>query len=361
MRSTSFVSHCIFDRTAALEGPLGPQVIPAHLINDHMPDRGSRLLLGCMLLVAALRCEAQNLLPNPSFEEADTCAVQMGFFPNGKPLHWEPISDTPDYFRSCVPPGVINGVPVNGFGHQFPHEGDSYAGMAVFLVNDYREMIGAELLEPLTIGQIYYASFWVNAAYGGPQQTGSACNKTGMLMTVNAEPWDQDMPPYPLRDFAQVFSADVISDTAAWILVSGSFVADSAYRFVVIGNHFTNANTVVQVLGPGNANKAYVYVDNVCLSPDPEGCPMWTSILDQNMDRLTLWPNPATDRLRIRLMGNKTHDLLIMDASGRQVFGQHGISEKEVVLGVKEWANGSYIAIVKGNAVQHSKRFVVIH
>ncbi len=88
---------------------------------------------------------------------------------------------------------------------------------------------------------------------------------------------------------------------------------------------------------------------------------MWTSILDQDMDRLTLWPNPATDRLRIRLMGNTTHDLLIMDASGRQVFRQDGIREKEVVLGVKDWANGSYVAIVKGNAVQHSGKFVVIH
>lgn len=335
--------------------------MPVRALNDHWPDHAPRLLLGWLVLFGTLRCDAQNLLPNPSFEEADTCAVQMGFFPSGKPLHWEPISDTPDYFRSCVPPGVINGVPVNGLGHQYPQEGNSYTGLFAHLVDDYREMIGAELLEPLTIGQTYYASIWVNAAYGGPQQTGSASNNVGMLMTMNAEPWEQDMPLFPLRNYAQVFSEAVISDTAAWTLVSGNFVADSAYRFVVIGNHFTNANTTVQILGPGNASKAYVYVDNICLSPDPEGCPMWTSILDQNLDLFTCWPNPADEWLRIRLMGYTAHDLLVMDASGRQVFRQHGISDKDVVLGVKDWANGSYVALVKGNGVQHSGKFVVIH
>ncbi len=331
-------------------------------MNSGWRPRAGRLVCCCLLFIAPFTFYAQgNLILNGSFEEADTCAVQLGFWPNGKPLHWEPISATPDYFRSCVPYGSANGVPLNTCGFQYPQEGESYAGMFAYLIDDHREMIGTELPEPLTIGQTYYGSFWANAAYGGPQQTGSACNNIGMLFTMSADPWVMNMPEFALRNYAQVYSQQVISDTAAWTLVSGSFVADSAYRFVVIGNHFSNANTTVQILGPGNPNKAYVYVDAVCLSTEPEGCPTWTSIQENTVPEIGLWPNPTSEWLWIGWGGLSVQKVSVLDALGQKVTEELVIGRGEVILAMHDRANGFYHLLLEGEGLNYTRMFVVMH
>ena len=75
---------------------------------------------------------AQNLVPNPSFEDADTCAVQLGYLPNGIPAHWTSFSNTPDYYRSCVPNGSVNGVPQAFLVYQYPFEGESFSGIYTY-------------------------------------------------------------------------------------------------------------------------------------------------------------------------------------------------------------------------------------
>ena len=318
-------------------------------------------LVRCLLFISALRCEAQgNLIPNPSFEEADTCAVQMGFLPNGKPLYWEPIDETPDYFRSCVPLGSVNGVPVNTFGFQFPHDGGSYAGVHAYLVSDLREMFGVELEEPLDIGQTYYGSFWANAAYGGPQQTGSACNNIGTLFTMHAETWEQGMPGIALRNYAQIYSQEVISDTAGWTLVSGSFVADSAYQYMVIGNHFSNANTMVQIIGPGNPNKAYVLIDEVCLSTDPVGCPMVTSIGPEAMDASELRINMADGLVWIIWGQLPVSSVSIANAMGQRLCQEWVEGRSQTSLITHGWSAGCYLVMAEGKGVRHVKKFVMM-
>ncbi len=331
-------------------------------MNNGWRHGAAELLCCCLLFMAAFRCEAQgNLIPNPSFEEADTCAVQLGYLPNGKPLHWA-CCETPDYFRSCVPYGAVNGVPVNIFGFQLPYDGESYSGMFAHLVDNYREMIAAELLEPLVEGQTYYGSFWVNAAYGGSQYIGSACNNMGMLMwtTLDLASWQPNSPRPLLNNFAHVYSQQVIADTAGWTLVSGSFVADSAYRYVVVGNHFDNANTTVEILGPGNPNDAYVYVDGLCLSTDPEGCPMATSIREHNGEEVGLWPNPTSTSLRVGWGRLPVRTVTVMDATGRWLAEQQVIGSTELVIPVHHLPNGIYHLLLEGDEGKHAKKFVVM-
>ncbi len=324
---------------------------------------GLWLALCCSLLVATLRCEAQgNLIPNPSFEEADTCAVQLGFLPNGVPAYWA-CCETPDYFRSCVQSGAVNGVPANIFGFQLPHDGESYCGMFAHLVNNYREMIAAELLEPLVVGQTYYGSFWVNAAYGGSQYIGSACNNMGMRVytTLDLASWQPNSPHPVLTNFAHVYSQQVIADTAGWTLVSGSFVADSAYRYVVVGNHFDNANTTVQIIGPGNPNDAYVFVDDLCLSADPKGCPMATSIHEKDAGDVGLWPNPANTGLRVGWGRAQMRTMTVVDATGRLLAEYRVIGSTEQTIPVHHLPNGIYYMLLEGERGKRSKKFVVMH
>jgi hypothetical protein len=328
---------------------------------------GLSLLLGCLLFVASPHCEAQNLVPNPSFEEIDSCPpwpFYLGFQESSTPLHWARRSETPDYFNACNGSSdTVPGVPRNLFSYQFAQDGNAYAGMFAHLIDDYREMIGTELLEPLTVGQTYYGSFWVNAAYGGPQQTGSACNNIGMLLMTSAfsEVITPNDPQLPLPNHAQIFSQQVVSDTANWTLVSGSFVADSAYRYLVIGNQFDNLHTTLQILGPGNPDKAYVFVDAVCLSASPDGCPLWNSIVEHTSQQVVMGPIPTSDELRVGWGSLPVHRVVVLDALGQMIVAHDVDGKSAVIMSTGGWPNGVYHLLLEAKGGKQARKFVVMH
>ena len=86
---------------------------------NRLPCRGFKPILGCLLLLAALRCEAQNLVPNPSFELNDTCPYTIGFQEGDKPLHWDRWDQDPEYFHASAgnfgSADSLVDVPWNGF------------------------------------------------------------------------------------------------------------------------------------------------------------------------------------------------------------------------------------------------------
>ncbi len=120
----------------------------------------ARTVAVCLLGMALLRCEAQNLVPNPSFEVTDTCPHTIGFSVGDRPLFWNRWDQSPEYFHACA--GDLGGadtlvdVPWNGFTWQYAHDGDAYVGMALFLDDDFHELVGAPLLQDLVVGQTYY-------------------------------------------------------------------------------------------------------------------------------------------------------------------------------------------------------------
>ena len=87
------------------------------------------LLLVCFF--AVLRGAGQNLVPNPSFEEYNTC-------PNinpdiGSSNNWiNPTGYSPDYFNSCDPNANNYSIPENAYGFQFAKSGVAYAGMITY-------------------------------------------------------------------------------------------------------------------------------------------------------------------------------------------------------------------------------------
>ena len=325
---------------------------------------GAIWLLGCLLFVTTLRCEAQNLVPNPSFELIDSCPsypTYLGFQETSTPDNWARRLDTPEYYNACIGSSdTVPGIPRNLFGYQFAQDGDAYVGMASYLPDDNRELISAELMETLVVGQTYYGSFWANAAYGGPQQVGFACDNFGMFLTTVAPDFIQYPATLPLPNHAQVFSHQVISDTANWTLVSGSFVADSAYHYLVLGNSFDNQQTSVEIIGPGS-NYAYTLVDAVCLSANPAGCPMSSSILESVADDIVLGPNPARNELNLAWGNTRYSNLMVVDAIGRILMQQSVFDRNSTLLQTDGLANGTYQLILEGKKEKQVRKFVVLH
>lgn len=323
------------------------------------------LLMACSCFFALARCEAQNLVPNPSFELHDTCPEIFGFA--SKPLYWDRWDQSPDYFHACA--GSLGGidtlldVPWNGFTWQYAFDGDGYAGMSCFLADDFRELVGAPLIEPLVVGQPYYVSYWVNLATEGSYWTTRwACNNQGVLFTMDEHIWSGQTglgPEFTPRNYAHVNNPTIITDTTNWTLVSGSFVADSAYRYIVLGNFFNDALTDTVHFTPGLPSwGAYYLYDAICVSPTPGHCPMVTGL-----------PEPGQATLEVRVGGNgqwlqvdgaeAVSMASLYDVGGRMV-AQFALSSSSMQP-IGHWPVGVYLLRVQGSSgsVRHQK-FVVM-
>lgn len=321
-------------------------------------------VLGGLLFVVAQRCEAQNLVPNNSFEEYDSCRVVNDvYYPETGPLGWFSASGTPDHFLSCLPYGSFNGAPLNIGAFQYPKDGECYAGVITYHQNvQVREFFMVELSEPLVPGNTYYTSFYANAAWGGYEvhpQHWVATSHIGMLFTMHSRQWEYNDPVPAPGNFAHVVHPWIIADTVGWTLVSGSFVADSAYRYVMIGNHFGDAMTDTLHIGHSiQYAKAMTLIDDVCVSASPDGCPLALGVAESTLDGVTLYPNPATSYVTVHGLPGGVK-AMIHDALGRSVWAG-STTPGAWRLDVGAWARGSYVMRLVQGSSSRSFKFMLM-
>ncbi len=333
-------------------------------MNSKRPSATHVFVLGCLLSIVSLRCEAQNLVPNPSFEVIDTCPyfpIIFGFQDDSKPMHWEKWNETPDYFNACV--DTMAGVPGNLFGFQHAYDGQAYIGMWTYGGGgepEYREHVGVQLLEPLQPGQTYHLSIRVSAAEGTttpPLPPGTAqnvlwaSNNTGLLFTMSPNIWiDFWGPPFAPRNYAHLRAEQVIADTSDWVLVTGTFTADSAYQYLAVGNFFENAQTDSLHITTGSSLGAYVYVDAVCVTTSVEGCDFGISVPEiETAAPWSILPNPASGLVELVAKAAPNSAWVVLDPLGRLV--QVGrLQGYRTWIDVSGWAAGTYIVAVEGKS-----------
>ena len=150
----------------------------------------------------------------------------------------------------------------------------AYAALIVWGAsgND-REHIGIQLTQPLVIGQKYFLSFYtvMTESYYSGTYFGMPSNNIGLrLSTVEYNP----SSPAPIDNFAHLNSSTVITDSVNWIRISGSVIADSAYKYVILGNFFddTNTDTMQYSCGTCLNVQSYYLFDDVCVSTDSLLC-----------------------------------------------------------------------------------------
>ena len=228
------------------------------------------------LLAISLNVNAQlNLVTNPSFEQYSSCPT--GLAQANKATGWNSFNSA-EYFNVCATSTDVQ-VPVNYMGYQNAATGNAYCGFfAYFASVDYHEFLYSQLLSNLIIGQKYFVSFKVSPADSG------FCvysNKTGIKF-FKALP-----NSISLSNSAQIYTNSIITDTSNWTKISGSFVADSSYKYIVIGNFFSDANTDIIDHNCG-VPVSYYYIDDICVSVDSLTC---ISILPVNL--LTFRANPC--------------------------------------------------------------------
>jgi len=229
--------------------------------------------------------------------------------------------NSPDHFSAVA--GRSGGddslvaVPRNGWSFQYPWDGQAYTGVRTYDGGgDYREYLGAALLEPLVPGCTYLLRFRTNPAYGGTYwliNGGGACNNVGMLLTTTSNAWpDISGPPFAFRNFAHLRTTEPVADTLAWTVVEGTFVADSAYTHVVLGNFFTDALTTGFANGNSWTDITFYLFDGVEVVPVDAGC-HGTNVEEQNAHQ------PKVELLdhAIQVQWGAALEVEVVDAVGR--------------------------------------------
>lgn len=312
-------------------------------------------ILLCFVLTANF-CSGQNLVPNPSFEDYNTCPYDLDYIENA--IGWLSTRSSPNYFNSCAEFVTNNSasVPCNVFGCQYPASGNCYAGFyAKSESSGYREYLGSLLIDTLQVGTIYYVSFKINLSSYPFTRNYCGVNNIGALFSTKQY---SDNFPAPENNYAHVFTQGIIIDTLNWIDIKGSFIADSAYSFISIGNFFNDINTdTIQVAG--TSCQAYYFVDDVCVSTDSSYCYNYTYTKVENRvaDGILIYPNPATDYINIDLIGYaEPCYIYIYDELGNKTYSQHTFGGRIEHIPIDSIAAGAYFCqIVSKNKTSHFK------
>ncbi len=298
---------------------------------------------------------AQNLVPNPSFEQHDTCISSLAIF-FGHIVKWDsPSNGTPDCFNTCD-----FSVPSNTAGYQYPHIGNAYAGSAFYAFNGsnyYIEYLQVKLDTPMVEQQTYCASFYINHANRGYDL---ALKNIGMYFSDShiSVPTTSNLNFIP-----QITEPNYIIDDSIWTLVYGQYTSHGGEKYLIIGNfksdstsdtlHLTNSYL------PPMGGVAYYYIDDVnvhCCT-----CDSTTSLHAgvgeiKNEDDVSVYPNPVTTSLTVSLFKGEGV-LTIYNIFGEKVFTTK-IINTQTEIDVSEWARGMYFVEVRTEKGVRRKKVV---
>lgn len=256
----------------------------------------------------------QNLVPNPSFEQYDTC-------PNGasqlnRAVSWfSPTTATPDYYNTCSPIDTANGdtypvvgVPVNWCGFQNAKTGVGYSGFFAYYDYPglpYREYVSTKLTSTLQAGTTYYVSFYISLA----DSCWHATSNIGLYFSPDSIAIDTfiNLPYIP-----QIMNpvSNVLADKASWMLISGQYTAQGNENYITIGNFYDDTNTTAIYLSSGgdtafggtsDYNTAYYYLDDVCISSDSNLCSLTVGYEKTTQKKtVEVYPNPVRSKVFIK-------------------------------------------------------------
>ncbi|MES2588071.1 MAG: T9SS type A sorting domain-containing protein [Bacteroidota bacterium] len=290
-------------------------------------------------------------MTNPSFENVSECPFSLDL--EAYTSDWKSARESPDYFNTCSTSSVAD-VPNNNFGYQQPYSGNAYIGMLTYRSDSclYTEAASVQLISPLLIGQTYYVSLRVNLTIDNITESNSANNKIGVQFSrVNYSP----NSPSPINNFAHIWSDLIITDTLNWTIISGSFVSDSVYNYLNLGNFFDKP--FVDTITFGTVFGAYYFIDDVCVSTDSLYTVnySYTSINENENNRFKISPNPVSDILILENI-HKTMSYEIFDIIGNLI-DKNNIDKSNNSIDVSKFPNGIYYLILN----EEVSKFIISH
>lgn len=213
------------------------------------------------------RNDEENLVPNPSFEEFSD--EPSGWYYSGRDfarvaMYWtSPTAASPDIYtpKVKVPPSWA----AVGFGDQRPYRGEAFAGITVFGCGKgkphCREYVQVLLTEALVPGQEY----------------GFSCMLSHLPKSVSIKDLGLWFSDYDIDEGAHntLYKDPVISlnrfipSDKKWYKWAGTFVAQKASSYLLIGNFNSDEDTQIKLPSRSELRFGYYYLDDVTLYKIP--------------------------------------------------------------------------------------------
>jgi hypothetical protein len=310
------------------------------------------------LFLSSLRFFGQtNLVIDPSFESFTLCPTTYSQNITCT-TNWTSFRESPGYLNSCGGQGSYWGIPKHYFGYQTAASGNAYVGVTAFsFMTNKRDVVGSQLSQTLSIGQQYFVSIKVNLSEmnpgGGSQRLPS--NKIGVRFSTVAF---SSVTPVPIDNFAHIFSNGVILDTLNWTTVSGSFIADSSYKYIMVGNLFDDINT--DTIRYPSSTLSYIYIDDVCVSTSSLVCSIAADIKENiSTANIAIFPNPSYSSVQVSGIDNIKTAIKIVDPLGK-LFSNFNMTT-DSLIDISGYPNGIYFFYIYQSDHVSVKKIIIDH
>lgn len=321
------------------------------------------VLIVLMILLMMNIGYSQNIVLNPSFEDTLYCTWGSVNASTG----WDAYRLSPDYFHSCSVDSQFS-VPNNWGGYQPSASGSAYCAFGTYSSHiysqiDVREFIGGQLSTPLLLGEKYYVSFKVSLSLSDIIESNCASNKIGAMFSTVPYTFSN---PSPLTNNPPIFSDSIVLDTIGWTRIFGSFIADSAYQYIIIGNFFDDNNIDTLIMNTdSNCLFSYYYLDDVCVSTDSFYSANW-NYTNYHFDRknlIKIYPNPAHDIITIDFQdfgeSYATFKIRIFNVIGQELYHRDKAESQSIQIDVSNIYDGIFfIQIITQQNRYFNYRFV---
>ncbi|MEQ9402182.1 MAG: OmpA family protein [Cyclobacteriaceae bacterium] len=239
------------------------------MISKDKPNLTKTFILTLLLFSICKMGNAQNLIPNSSFEDGD---CPYGF--TRKPEQFSidswvlPDNGTPDYYNRCADNEA--GIPYNWSGVINPNAGDGHIGIYLKKGRLYQENIGVKLKQPLLKDSTYYGRFFVaiaaNSQYA-PCEISIALRQNPLSIDLKGD--------FEFRE--QTFSIPESEEFMDfnWKAIEFAFVADGNENYFYVGSLSNMVRVCEENLyryrkEPMLNNASYVYLDNFYLGTNKD-------------------------------------------------------------------------------------------
>lgn len=200
----------------------------------------------------------QNIISNADFEKVLGCPSASAYLKNVD--GWDQMLNhkgTPDqFYGDCNYNGINNSMAPG----QKPYNGVGYIGCFTFGDN-LREYMTSELVEPMIKDSIYSVSFYVLPAAG----YGTMVNSFGVHFSKEEPRGNNDLKYVPLVEHVGNPTSKIISDTAKWTKIEGTYKALGGERYATFGNFRSDAETGHKMIKENciRSDRSYMLFDGV--------------------------------------------------------------------------------------------------
>jgi len=300
----------------------------------------------------AAMATAQNLVPNPSFEDTVDCSTPTQCTLLKATQWYNPTISTPDVWDADTTRLCGYDIRTQGVGQMQPPEGARMAGGYFWdgpSGGPTRDYMLTRLTEELAPGAAYQVSLWYvrNAAFG------SAVDHVGVWLgndSIHEPTWGPMglVPQVRLRDP----NIEYLTNGTQWTQLVDTFTAIGGERWLIIGNFDPQDSIQAIVANPAAPySNCYYYIDQVAVEA------LHGAGIREIANAAAYWDGRNLVLHAEGFSGTVTVDVL--DALGRQVYrSEAGFSGGKAEVPMDHYPRGLYVVRMRCGQREAVVKFV---